>query len=261
MVDIPRAWADIDTAWLQRYLQEHDLAGDYDLDDELLGAQVSWILSEEQWRALRQAWEACPGQAGEAEGAARTPATEARNAGPSPRASAPGLMQTESPSGVVPAEGGSALDEDEDSGLCAEADRHPQEGQRLRELAQRALTDWHAFKALFRDSPQSADMAIWETLADSPLVLLQRAQAWIQQQGPEAGGPNRQSEQEFEDEVGRAQNSIAGYLMYCRKHRLAPSFEHFLALIPVMRTGHAQDAVQEAWRREVEARQRSQRRR
>ncbi len=56
MASEPRVWADIDRTWLQDYLKKHDLASEFDLDDVLIGSQVSWILGANEWAKLRDAW-------------------------------------------------------------------------------------------------------------------------------------------------------------------------------------------------------------
>ena len=251
MADRPREWIDIDKTWMQNYLQERDLASSYDLDDELLGAQMSWILSEDQWASLRDAWENRQRTEEVGDAADRAGATTELLAATEERLESAGAGTPEIEVG------GSVVTQKNDEPAkelhipVTEPVKQIDVQQRMSELAQTALSDWGAFKVLFRGCIDSADVGAWEMLADSPVALLKQAEKLIWIQDVKAEAKKQQLEREFEEEVTRAQNSIAGYYIYCRKHSIAPSLEHLLDFIPVMRTGYSPGSVREAWRREA----------
>ncbi len=264
-----REWVDIDTVWLQGYLQDHNLASGYDLEDELLSAQVSWLLSDDDWTSLRRAWEAeRPAESAQASGreAAAKSVPEATYFDPFQgpddededgdenayrggyEANCQDELEDEDASttaAAIPA----ALHEDRERG--ADLEPLPTEAQiGLLALVDRALSDWEAFKELFRDYPDSEEFGIWETRAESPLALLRHAEELIRTRAAEEDEQKREAERVFEEKVSRAQNVIAGYFLYCRKHRLVPSLGHVVTFIPALKTGHEPEAVREAWRRE-----------
>jgi hypothetical protein len=236
MTDTPREWVDIDTEWLQAYLQEQDLAHAFELEDDMLAAQASWILSADEWEQLRAAWEE----------------RLAADAPPHPVAAQPAQV-TQQPAGTGSVAAQETGDSPTEQSVTATVGiQPPNESQRLHELTRKALSDWHAFKELFRDCPESSDADAWEALADSPAALLTHASKLIAMQEARNEGLQRQTKQEFEQDVSRVRYSIAGYHLYCRKHRLKPSLEHLLDFIPVLRTDHSPAVVTEAWRREQE---------
>jgi hypothetical protein len=233
-----REWADIDPAWLQDYLEEHDLAIGYDLEDDLIGSQVSWILSPEEWSELRNAWE--QQQPKSAVDDADTQAAQPANRQVTPK----------QPVEAVESQGSESKSRTSDqAGL--EAARN--ELDRLNELIQKALSDWSAFRELFGNCPDCVGIDAWETLAESPAVLLIRAEKMLAAQRVADEVRNRKTEQEREDEIAQIRNILFGYHIYCRKHRHTPSLEHALVFIPDLATKHATDVVQEAWRREAES--------
>lgn len=266
-----REWVDIDTVWLQGYLQDHNLASGYDLEDELLGAQVSWLLSDDDWASLRRAWEAeRPAESVQASG---REASAAKNA-PEPthfdpfqglededadenedaywgehEESCADVLEDEARSSKAAAIPGDVPVDRELRGAAPEP--LPIEAEiGLLALVDRALSDWEAFRELFRDYPDSEEFGVWETLAESPLALLRHAEELIRTRAAEEHEQKREAERAFEEKVNRAQNVIAGYFLYCRKHRLVPSLGHLVTFIPALKTGHEPEAVREAWRRE-----------
>ncbi|MCG6859988.1 MAG: hypothetical protein LJE70_01680 [Chromatiaceae bacterium] len=256
MAGEPREWLDIDSAWLQEYLRKHKIAATFDLDDELIGSQLSWMLSADEWNKLRDAWQKRQVTDEPENEAVIEQAAEAQ-----PRASETGPDSLESAgtdAEIRAAEGASAatpltiesIEDPEDA--ITEHSRQLADKQRMDELRRSALGDWDAFKELFRDCPESVDFPSWETLAESPVALLKQAENLIRSQDADARGSKHQTQQELEDEVARAQNIIAGYFIYCRKHRLGPSLEHLRDFIPEIATAHSPAAVMEAWKREAE---------
>jgi len=274
MAGASREWLDIDSAWLRDYLKRRNLASGYDLEDEFLGAQVSWLLSEDEWTRLRYAWEETrPAKAARAK-ADETSAAAADAAGADPFAALDdeadqadaGPDEGESPddwAGLDEAEGFEEADHEGDTEpgmaeawgeLETEAvapERFPGAAeQRLIDLVDRALTDWNAFKELFRDYPDSEEFDAWEALADSPLAFLRHAERLVRMRAAIEEEKKLEAKRVFEEKVNRAQNVIAGYFLYCRKHRRVPSFEHLVTFIPALKTGHEPEVVKEAWRRE-----------
>jgi hypothetical protein len=229
-------WIDIDTQWLQTYLQEQDLAQAFELEDELLAAQASWILSADDWEMLRAAWEQ--------QLATQVPPHPVAAEQPQVRQQ-PADVET-----GAPQETGDSTEEH--SHRAGQGVQSPKESERAHELARKALRDWDAFRELFRDCPESSDVDTWEALADSPVALLRHAGRLIGMQEAKAQGLKRLTEEEFEQYVSRVRNSIVGYYLYCRKHRLRPSLDHLLDFIPVIRTDYSPEVVSEAWRREEE---------
>ncbi len=257
MASEQRVWADIDRTWLQDYLKKHDLASEFDLDDVLIGSQVSWILGENEWAKLRDAWQEEQQGTGivsdrvQASTAEELPATtetllESADAG---------LIEEDEQAAKAGSEAPEKTTESAaELGVAAtETDNRPEESQRMQELAQKALSDWGAFKELFLSCPEvQGAVGAWESISDSPFDMLTQAQELIRRQEAEAKGHKDQLEREGEGEVNRARNIIAGYHSYCGKHRLVPSMEHLLVFIPVLRSEFSPDAVKEAWRQEAE---------
>ena len=250
----PREWADIDREWLQGYLEEHRLASSFDLEDELIGAQVSWILSTDEWAMLRAAWDEHKGPDGRGAGGLREQGSEVPPAA---------VVQPQPPAEGEPEEGArpqSLEDEaaesevplvEEPIGPVVEPEEPPAELHRAQELVPNALSDWAAFKELFQSCPDGARVAEWEALAESPVALFERAKHLISLERARAEQRKNRSDKAFEEDVSRAQNIIAGYFIFCRKRGILPTHEHLLGYIPVLRTDHSLEAVAEAWKREL----------
>jgi len=239
-----REWVDIDQSWLRDYLEKNDLAIGYDLEDDLIGSQVSWILSPDEWIELCSAWEEQrPESVADDANAPAEP--EDRQEDPEQRVETahPQLSELE---GRTP-ETGSPPTETALESACNELER-------INGLIQRALSDWAAFRELFGSGPDSAGIDTWETLAQSPATLLNQAEEMIAVQRVAAEVQEHQSMQEREAEISQVQNILFGYYIYCRKRSSTPSLEHALAFIPDLATEYAVDVVREAWRREAENR-------
>lgn len=264
MADEPRVWADIDETWLQDYLEKHDLASGFDLDDELIGAQVSWILDAKEWAKLRDAWQEEQGDTGTVDTVQAPTAEELPTATETPLESAHAELSEEDQQAAEAWSGAieKSAEPAAELGVAAtKAGNRPEDSRLIRELAQKALSDWGAFKELFINCPEVQGVVdTWEIIADSPIAMLMQAEELIRRQEAEAKAHKDQLEQEREQErereregeVNRARNIIAGYFGYCGKHRIVPSMEHLVDFIPVLSTEFSSDAVKEAWRREAE---------
>lgn len=251
-----REWADIDRTWLKSYLEKHNLATGFELDDELLGSQVSWILTAGDWAKLREAWQeqhgsgSVHGDAAEKQAIDEQPVVAETNAESESAKSATAETPAEDVGSMV------AQTTTESSQklriLDAEVEKALQEKQRMDELTKNALSDWEAFTELFQSCPESVNIGAWEKLADSPVALLKHAEKLILVQEAADAEQKHNLDRELERHVTRAQNIIAGYYMHCRKKGVVPSLEHLLDFVPVMRTGHSPAVVEEAWKREAE---------
>ena len=242
MTQEQREWADIHHSWLRDYLEKHDLAIGYDLEDDLIGSQVSWILSADEWTKLRNAWEEQRPKS-EVDVASPQVEPEDRQEVSAQRVEAVNMQLPESEDRTR--EISSPPTKTALESACNELDR-------INELIQRALSDWVAFRELFKSCPDSVGIDTWETLAQNPVTLLNQAEETIAVQRVAAEVQKQQTAQEREAEIAQIQNIIFGYYIYCRKHRSTPSLEHALVFIPDLATKYAADVVHEAWRRETE---------